>query len=266
MPLNNTDRSNVVYTLKKYGNRDSPLQLKFFTLSPRLCKLERNLASQAASFMKQTLPWRPADFLLSAWITSICLLSSCCGQLCWKRWCVSRELERKKVILESRDFWGERNPAESTRGSLADTRLLRRGEREHSQDAFPDSKFCCQKYFSRRFRLSKILPKSQTSTEKTRQWAPAQGWVPYSPARSDSNAGQQTAPSGVVWKALGRMRGCKRSWKFQNNQAASCSYGQDRRTITFLLFLLTWIQPPNYVPNRKFFSHQNSKCWSLSDS
>ena len=77
----------MVQILKKLKIQDSSPQLKFFTSFSMFCKLGINLASQATSFMKQIPLWRLAAILILAWINSICLFSSCCGQLCWKNWC-----------------------------------------------------------------------------------------------------------------------------------------------------------------------------------
>ena len=96
-------RNYAANTQKNTKTEVPSLQLKIFTSFPSFCILKTNLASQAISFMKQIPPWRLADFLVLAWINSICLLSSCCGQLCWKKgkkWCFSRELERKVLFLK----------------------------------------------------------------------------------------------------------------------------------------------------------------------
>lgn len=88
----------LMYIWSKYWKKkiqDSSPQLKFFTSFSMFCKLEVNLASQTTSFSKQIPPWRQADFLILAWIDSICLFSSCCGQLCWRSWCFSKEKGRK---------------------------------------------------------------------------------------------------------------------------------------------------------------------------
>lgn len=121
----------MVQTPKKI--HDSSPQLKFFTSFSRFCKFKINLASQAISFMKEIPSWRIADFLILAWINSICLFSSCCGQFYWKNWCFIKELGKKKIILERRDLWGKKNAAESSQGEPGRHRqyhcsgLLRKG-------------------------------------------------------------------------------------------------------------------------------------------
>ena len=79
-------------------------------------------------------------------------------------------------------------------------------------------------------------------------------WTALSPVRHQCHL-HKWFSLGVIWRALAQMRGwLKRSWKFRNNQATSGNYWQDIRITAFLLFLLPWIQPPNYMPNGKFVS------------